>query len=166
MLPIVEFALNIAVRASIGFTPFYVNDLTHPRVPLTLSLRGIRLGGGEMADWLAYISPAIVHKYVSEFLSTRLNLLRHVRDALDVGKTKRRNKRMREADIVLNVKRLSTKFYSMLKPTYRCSVCRLQDKVASALHWTIYGRCEDGTCVYAQPPAHTAHTSSDLRWFT
>ena len=44
MLPIVEFALNIAVRAAIGFTPLYVNGLTHPRVPLTLPMRGIRLG--------------------------------------------------------------------------------------------------------------------------
>uniref|UniRef100_H3H286 Integrase catalytic domain-containing protein n=1 Tax=Phytophthora ramorum TaxID=164328 RepID=H3H286_PHYRM len=40
MLPLVEFALNKAVHASTGFTPFYVNGLTHPRVPLTLPLRG------------------------------------------------------------------------------------------------------------------------------
>ena len=35
-----------------------------------------------MADRLADISPATVHKQVSEFLATRLNVLRHVRDAL------------------------------------------------------------------------------------
>ena len=29
MLPIIEFALNNAVHASTGFTPFYVNSLTH-----------------------------------------------------------------------------------------------------------------------------------------
>ena len=34
MLPVVEFALNNAVHASTGYTPFYVNGLTHPRVPL------------------------------------------------------------------------------------------------------------------------------------
>ena len=35
MLPIVEFAMNNAVHASIGYIPFYVNGLTHPRVPLS-----------------------------------------------------------------------------------------------------------------------------------
>uniref|UniRef100_H3GZA0 Integrase catalytic domain-containing protein n=1 Tax=Phytophthora ramorum TaxID=164328 RepID=H3GZA0_PHYRM len=44
MLPLGEFALNNAVHASTGFTPLYVNDLTHPRVPLTLPLRGSGLG--------------------------------------------------------------------------------------------------------------------------
>ncbi|POM60740.1 putative retroelement [Phytophthora palmivora] len=35
-LPMVEFALNNAVYASTGFTPFYLNWLRHPQVPLTL----------------------------------------------------------------------------------------------------------------------------------
>ncbi|POM65037.1 Pol protein [Phytophthora palmivora] len=35
-LPMVEFALNNAVHASTGFTPFYFNGLRHPQVPLTL----------------------------------------------------------------------------------------------------------------------------------
>ncbi|POM63906.1 LOW QUALITY PROTEIN: Pol protein, partial [Phytophthora palmivora] len=35
-LPMVEFALNNAVHASTGFTPFYLNGLRHPQVPLTL----------------------------------------------------------------------------------------------------------------------------------
>ncbi|KAE8886962.1 hypothetical protein PF005_g10921 [Phytophthora fragariae] len=30
VLPLVEFAMNKAVHASTGFTPFYVNGLTHP----------------------------------------------------------------------------------------------------------------------------------------
>ncbi|KAG6617742.1 pol protein [Phytophthora cinnamomi] len=34
-LPMVEFALNNAVHASTGFTPFYLNGLRHPQVPLT-----------------------------------------------------------------------------------------------------------------------------------
>ncbi|POM76707.1 Pol protein [Phytophthora palmivora] len=33
-LPMVEFALNNAVLASTGFTPFYLNGLRHPQVPL------------------------------------------------------------------------------------------------------------------------------------
>ncbi|GMF30996.1 unnamed protein product [Phytophthora fragariaefolia] len=32
MLPLVEFALNNALHASTGYTPFYVNGLSHPRV--------------------------------------------------------------------------------------------------------------------------------------
>jgi hypothetical protein len=82
MLPLVEFALNNAVHASTGCTPFYVNGLTHPRVPLTLPLRGSGLGGGEIADRLADVSPLTVRKQVDEFLSTRLSVLRHVRDAM------------------------------------------------------------------------------------
>ena len=82
MFPVEEFALNNAVHASTGYTSFYVNGITHPRVPLTLPLRGSGLGGEEMADRLAGISPATVHKQVNGFLSTRLNVVRHVRDAL------------------------------------------------------------------------------------
>ena len=36
LLPVVEFSLNNSVHASTGYTPFYVNGLTHLRVPLTL----------------------------------------------------------------------------------------------------------------------------------
>ena len=82
MVPFVEFALNNTVHASTGYTPFYANGLTHPRVPLTLPLCGSGLGGGEVADRLADISPATVQKQVGEFLATRLNVLRHVRDAM------------------------------------------------------------------------------------
>jgi hypothetical protein len=59
-----------------------VNGLTHPRVPLTLPLRGSGLGGGEIADRLADVSPLTVRKQVDEFLSTRMSVLRHVRDAM------------------------------------------------------------------------------------
>ena len=65
MLPVVEFALNNAVHASNGYTPFYLNGLTHPRAPLTLPLRGLGLGGGEVADRPADISPTTVQKQVS-----------------------------------------------------------------------------------------------------
>ena len=82
MLPVVEFVLNNAVHASTGYTPFYVNGLSHPRVLLTLPLCGSGLGGGEVADRLADISPATVQKQVGEFLATRLNVLRHVRDEM------------------------------------------------------------------------------------
>ena len=85
MLPIAELAMNNAVHASTGFTLFHVIGLTHPRVPLTLPLRGSGLCGGgvaDVADRLADVSPFTVHKQVENFLNTRLNLLRHVRDAI------------------------------------------------------------------------------------
>ena len=82
MLPVVKFAWNNAVHASTGYTPFYVNGFTHNCVPLELPLRGVVLGVGDMADRLVDISPATVHKQVSEFLATRLNVLRYVRDVL------------------------------------------------------------------------------------
>ena len=62
MLHVVEFALNNAVHASTGYTPFYVNGLTHPRVLLTLPLRGSGLDGKGVADRLADIIPATVQK--------------------------------------------------------------------------------------------------------
>ena len=60
MLSVVEFALNNSVHASTGYTPFYGNGLTHPRVPLTLPRGGSGLGGGGVADRLADVSPASV----------------------------------------------------------------------------------------------------------
>ncbi|POM60411.1 LOW QUALITY PROTEIN: Pol protein [Phytophthora palmivora] len=81
MLPVVEFAMNNAVHASTRFTPFYVNGLTHPRVPLTPSRRDSGLDGGG-AEWLADVSPTAVQKQVDDFLSLRLSVLRHVRDAM------------------------------------------------------------------------------------
>ncbi|GMF55635.1 unnamed protein product [Phytophthora fragariaefolia] len=91
MLPLVEFALNKAVHASTGYTPFYVNGLSHPRVPLTPPRPGSGLsGGGEFAERLADISPLAVSKQVDTFLSTRLRVLRHVRDAMAESQDKQK----------------------------------------------------------------------------
>ena len=52
-LPLAEFALNNAVHASTGLTPFFVNSSFHPRVPTLLAVscptssRGSTLGGVE-----------------------------------------------------------------------------------------------------------------------
>ena len=90
LLPIEEFALNNAVHASTGYTPFYVNGLTHPRVPLTLPLRGSGLGGGDLADRLAEISPVTIRKQVGDFLATRFSVLRHVRDTMAESQDKQK----------------------------------------------------------------------------
>jgi len=111
MLPLVEFALNNAVHASTGCTPFYVNGLTHPRVPLTLPLRGSGLGGGEIADRLADVSPLTVRKQVDEFLSTRLSVLRHVRDAMADSQDKQKEQADARAEAMLTASRSVTWFY-------------------------------------------------------
>ena len=82
MLLIVEFALNNAVHASTGYTSFYVNGLTHPRVPLTLPPRGAGVDGGGVANRFDDISCNTVCKQVDAFLSTRLDVLRHVHDTM------------------------------------------------------------------------------------
>ncbi|KAG3232328.1 hypothetical protein PI124_g22585 [Phytophthora idaei] len=82
VLPLVEFALNNAVHASTGFTPFCVNGLANPGVPLTPPRRGSGFSGGGIADQLADVSPIAVRKQVDDFVSLRLSVLRQVRDAM------------------------------------------------------------------------------------
>lgn len=84
-------ALNDDVHASTSYTPFYLNGLTHFRVPLMLPLRNSGLGGGEVADRLADITPATACRQVSDFLATRLNVLRYARDALADSQDKQKN---------------------------------------------------------------------------
>ena len=128
MLPVVEFALNNAVHASTGYTPFYVNGLTHPRVPLTLPLRGSGLGGGELADRLADISPVTVRKQVSEFLATRFSALRHVRDTIADSQDKQKEQADAKSrsciisykvgdQVLLNAKNLPTNLVSAVFKT-------------------------------------------------
>ena len=45
---------------------------------------------------------------------------------------------------------------------YECSVCRLQEEIASALHCA--GHSEERPCLYTQSPAQVAHTPNVLRW--
>ncbi|KAG3032876.1 hypothetical protein PC120_g2187 [Phytophthora cactorum] len=67
VLPLVEFALNNAVHASTGFTPFYVNGLANPRVPLTPPRRDSGLSGGGISVRLADISPIAVRTQDDDF---------------------------------------------------------------------------------------------------
>ncbi|KAG3020775.1 hypothetical protein PC120_g9066 [Phytophthora cactorum] len=78
VLPPVELALNNPVHDSTGFTPFFVNGLADPRVPLTPPRRGSGLSGGGIADRLANISPVAIHKQVDDFVSLRLSVLLQV----------------------------------------------------------------------------------------
>ncbi|KAG2773207.1 Transposon Tf2-6 polyprotein [Phytophthora cactorum] len=74
-LPVVEFALNNAVHASTGFTPFYLNGMRHPLVPLTLrgGTESSILSGGEarkaLSSEVSDLRPVSARKQV-ESLST------------------------------------------------------------------------------------------------
>ncbi|KAG3153259.1 hypothetical protein PC128_g22611 [Phytophthora cactorum] len=70
VLPLVEFALNNAVHALTGFTPFYVNGLANPRVPLKPPRRG---SPADLADRYT------VHETLLAELPLRLATCRSVR---------------------------------------------------------------------------------------
>ena len=81
LLPVVEFALT-SLHISTGYTPIYLIGLTHSHVPLTL-LQGDSGSLREIANLLAEYSSVSVKQQVSEFLAALLNVVRHVRDAVD-----------------------------------------------------------------------------------
>ena len=71
LLSLVEFAINNAMHASTGFTPFFVNNLRNPLVPATLTDK----------DEPSF--PDIpLRKSVAEFLTTRRSVLQCIRDNL------------------------------------------------------------------------------------
>ncbi|ETP37524.1 hypothetical protein F442_14668 [Phytophthora nicotianae P10297] len=61
-LPVVVFALNNAVHASTGLTPFYLNGFRHPRV--------------------SDVRPVSLRKQVESFMDTKLIVISRVRDAM------------------------------------------------------------------------------------
>ncbi|KAG3027866.1 hypothetical protein PC120_g5191 [Phytophthora cactorum] len=90
-LPVVEFTLNNAVHASTGLTPFYLNGMRHPRVPLTLrgGTESLILSGGESRKALSFqvsdLRPVSLRKQVESFIDTRLNVINRVRDAMAIA---------------------------------------------------------------------------------
>ena len=56
---------------------------------------------GKIADGFADVSPDSVKHQVSEFIATRLSVLRHVRDAMADSQDIRSNKLMLKAEAVL-----------------------------------------------------------------
>ncbi|POM72545.1 Reverse transcriptase-rnase h-integrase, partial [Phytophthora palmivora] len=80
-LPMVEFALNNAVHASTGFTPFYLNGLRHPQVPLTLRGGTVAsiVSGGEarkaFSSQVSEIEPESLKRQLSSFIDDRLTLI-------------------------------------------------------------------------------------------
>jgi hypothetical protein len=85
-LPMAEFAINNSVHASTGFSPFYLNGLRHPALPLCLMGDKVHFGEGGarqlLASQLASIQKPEIRRRVDEFVSTRVNLITRVRDAM------------------------------------------------------------------------------------
>ncbi|POM64527.1 LOW QUALITY PROTEIN: Pol protein [Phytophthora palmivora] len=95
-LPMVEFALNNAVHASTGFTPFYWNGLRHPQVPLTL--RGgtdasIVTGGQARKGFSSQVSeiePGSLKRQLALFLDVKLKLISRNRDEMALAQDKQK----------------------------------------------------------------------------
>ncbi|OWZ18292.1 LOW QUALITY PROTEIN: Pol Polyprotein [Phytophthora megakarya] len=80
-LPMVAFALNNAVHVSTGFTPFYLNGLRHPSMPLTLR-GGHRAFSREAPKILSSQVSDPCRKQLSDFVDNRLNAISRVSDAM------------------------------------------------------------------------------------
>ena len=90
ILPIVEFAMK-KFRLCLDRIYSVLRERPHPPPrSVKLPLCGSGLDGGEVADQLIDVSPATVQKPVSVFLTTRLNVLRHVHDAMADRQTKQK----------------------------------------------------------------------------
>ncbi|KAG3128230.1 hypothetical protein C6341_g24652 [Phytophthora cactorum] len=95
-LPVVEFALNNAVHPSTGFTPFYLNGMRHPRVPLTLrgGTEASIISGGEarkaLFSQVSDLRPVSVRKKVESFIDTTLNVINRVRDAMAIAQDRQK----------------------------------------------------------------------------
>ncbi|POM79396.1 Inositol-3-phosphate synthase, partial [Phytophthora palmivora] len=95
-LPMFEFALNNAVHASTGFTPFYLNGLRHTQVPLTLrgGTDASIVSGGEARKAFSYlvseIEPESLQRQLSSFIDDRLTLISRVRDAMASAQDKQK----------------------------------------------------------------------------
>ncbi|CEG41543.1 FOG: Transposon-encoded proteins with TYA, reverse transcriptase, integrase domains in various combinations [Plasmopara halstedii] len=128
MLPLVEFALKIVMHVSTGYTLFYMNELVHPRAPLTPLSYGAGFGDGGIAERLANVNLLTVRKEVDDFLFTKLSVLRHVRDAMAEsqgmqkecadGRSRRNVENFENRDLVLlNAKILPTHAVSAVAKT-------------------------------------------------
>ncbi|POM68853.1 Pol protein [Phytophthora palmivora] len=78
-----KFALNNAVHASTEFIPFYLNELSHPLVPLTLR-------GGTEASVVSDIEPGSLKGLLSLFIDDRLTLISRIRDVMASAQDKRK----------------------------------------------------------------------------
>ena len=87
-----------------------------------------------MADRLADVSRATVQRPVSMFLTTRLNVVRHVLDAMADSQDKQKEKDDDKDGSCNESYEAGDQVFKTL------SVCCVKDEAASSLHRTIYLR--------------------------
>ncbi|POM57631.1 Pol protein, partial [Phytophthora palmivora] len=118
-LSMVEFALNNAVHASTGFTPFYLNGLRHPQVPLTLrgGTTAFTESGGEarkaFSSLVSDIEPESLQRQMSSFIDDRRTLINRVRDAMASAQDKQKD--YSDKTILLDTKNLPLKVVSSVE---------------------------------------------------
>ncbi|POM75756.1 LOW QUALITY PROTEIN: Pol protein [Phytophthora palmivora] len=82
----VKFALNSAVHASTGFTPFYLNGLRRPQLTLRGGTDASIVSVGEarkvFSSLVLEIEPETLQRQLSSFIDDRLTLISRVRDAM------------------------------------------------------------------------------------
>ena len=120
MLPLVEFSINNAVHASTGFTPFFVNQLRNPRIPLTLVGQPSEGSTGRQSfeRLLASVTPVGVKKQVQHVLATRVAIMQRVRDAMADAQDKQKEQADRQEEATKTSMMWVTWCYLTLK-TYR-----------------------------------------------
>ena len=90
MLPLVEFAINSAVHSSTGFTPFYMNNMRHPKLPIALGGVSNPLSKGEnhgdiISDDCNEVDDYQLNStatHSQEYLTMRRSIIRRVRDMI------------------------------------------------------------------------------------
>ncbi|POM58704.1 Pol protein [Phytophthora palmivora] len=129
-LPMVEFALNNAVHASTGFTPFYLRGIRHPYVPLTLR------GGTEasIVRWESLFLPGlgdrarVFERQLASFIDERLDMISRIKQKEHSDRKGRGNLivlKMGEF-VLLDTKTLTLKLHKVeasIRPTLR-SPCK------------------------------------------
>ncbi|POM81798.1 Pol protein [Phytophthora palmivora] len=94
-LSMVEFALNNAVPASTGFTPFYLNGLRHPQGPLTVRVGTVAsiVSGGEarkaFSSQVSEIELESLKRQLSSFIDDRLTLISRFSYAMALAQDKK-----------------------------------------------------------------------------
>ncbi|POM61719.1 Pol protein [Phytophthora palmivora] len=113
----VEFTLNNAVHASTGFTPFYLNGLRHPQVPLTLRGGTVAsiVSGGEaqkaFSSLVLDIEPEPLQRQLPSFIDDRRTLTSRVRDAMASAQDKQKKSEL----VLLDTKNLPLKVVSSVE---------------------------------------------------
>jgi hypothetical protein len=144
----VEFALNNAVHASTGFTPFYVNGLRHPRTPLSLP-PAFELGEGGVVEndsrGLTGVRTSVKRNLIS-FIETGEAIRTRVRDAMAAAQDRQKENSDRHGRantnvfeigdlVLLNARNLPTQAVSAVGSNASWDYSRSLASMATPIRW-------------------------------